>query len=154
MHRLECCLAAPRVYFHACRYLTCCLFTIFARTSVERMRTTWYSLRYLSTSSRNRSACFCFFKKPTAFNVRMQKRLHHALPYSAYRPTQSLFGHFRLLFSHKAKRLNHCCKVNKKSRHPNKYSPIKPFNYSCRALEKAKNKLIGAIKGWKTAFIL
>ena len=90
---------------------------------------------------------FCFFKKQTAFNVRMLKSRHDALFYSVHRPIQSLFGHFMLLFSHKAKRLNHCCKVNKKSRHPNKYSPIMPFNYSCRALEKAKNKLIGAIKG-------
>ena len=154
MVRLECYLVALRVCFRAYRCLACCLFTIFARTLARWMRTTRYSLRYLSTSLDNPSAYFCFFKKPTAFNVRMQKRLHHALPYSAYRPTQSLFGHFRLLFSHKAKRLNHCCKVNKKSRHPSKYPPIKPSKYSCWALKKAKNELIDAIKGWKTAFIL
>ena len=154
MVRLECYLVALRVCFRAYRCLACCLFAIFARTCARWMRTTRYSLRYLSTSLDNPSAYFCFFKKQTAFNVRMQKSRHYALFYSAHRPIQSLFGHFMLLFSHKAKRLNHCCKVNKKSRHPNKYSPIKPFNYSCRALEKAKNKLISAIKGWKTAFIL
>ena len=154
MVRLECYLVALRVCFRAYRCLTCCLFAIFARTCARWMRTTRYSLRHLSTSLHNTSAYFCFFKKQTAFNARMLKSRHDVLFYSAHRPIQSLFGHFMLLFSHKAKRLNHCCKVNKKSRHPNKYSPIKPFNYSCRALEKAKNKLIGAIKGWKTAFIL
>ena len=154
MVRLECYLVALRVCFRAYRCLACCLFAIFARTCARWMRTTRYSLRYLSTSLHNTSAYFCFFKKQTVFNVRMLKSRHDALFYSVHRPIQSLFGHFMLLFSHKAKRLNHCCKVNKKSRHPNKYSPIKPFKYSCRALEKAKNKLIGAIKGWKTAFIL
>ena len=154
MVRLECYLVALRVCFRAYRCLACCLFAIFARTCARWMRTTRYSLRYLSTSLHNTSAYFCFFKKQTAFNARMLKSRHDALFYSVHRPIQSLFGHFMLLFSHKAKRLNHCCKVNKKSRHPNKYSPIKPFNYSCGALEKAKNKLIGAIKGWKTTFIL
>ena len=153
MVRLECYLVALRVCFRAYRCLACCLFAFFARTCARWMRTTRYSLRYLSTSLHNTSAYFCFFKKQTAFNARMKSR-HDTLFYSVHRPIQSLFGHFMLLFSHKAKRLNHCCKVNKKSRHPNKYSPIKPFKYSCRALEKAKNKLISAIKGWKTAFIL
>ena len=154
MVRLECYLVALRVCFRAYRCLACCLFAFFARTCARWMRTTRYSLRYLSTSLHNTSAYFCFFKKQTAFNARMLKCRHDTLFYSVHRPIQSLFGHFMLLFSHKAKRLNHCCKVNKKSRHPNKYSPIKPFKYSCRALEKAKNKLISAIKGWKTAFIL
>ena len=154
MVRLECYLVALRVCFRAYRCLACCLFAIFARTCARWMRTTRYSLRYLSTSLHNTSAYFCFFKKQTAFNARMLKSRHDTLFYSVHRPIQSLFGHFMLLFSHKAKRLNHCCKVNKKSRHPNKYSPIKPFKYSCRALEKAKNKLISAIKGWKTALIL
>ena len=154
MVRLECYLVALRVCFRAYRCLACCLFAIFARTCARWMRTTRYSLRYLSTSLHNTSAYFCFFKKQTAFNARMLKSRHDALFYSVHRPIQSLFGHFMLLFSHKAKRLNHCCKVNKKSRHPSKYPPIKPSKYSCWALEKAKNKLISTIKGWKTALIL
>ena len=154
MGRLERHLVTPRVCFQACRRLMCSLFAISTWTLARWMRITRYSLRYLSTSLHNTSAYFCFFKKQMAFNVRMLKSRHDALFYSVHRPIQSLFGHFMLLFSHKAKRLNHCCKVNKKSRHPNKYSPVKPFNCSCRALEKAKNKLISAIKGWKTALIL
>jgi len=40
MGRLECHLVTPRVCFRVYRCLACCLFAIFAQTSVERMRTT------------------------------------------------------------------------------------------------------------------
>ena len=73
MVRLDCYLVALRVCFRAYRCLACCLFAIFARACARWMRTTRYSLRYLSTSLHNTSAYFCFFKKPTAFNVRMPK---------------------------------------------------------------------------------